>query len=287
VVGSEYACTFAALGIEVSLINAADTFLPFIDEEMTHRLRQSMVSMGVQILMPERVAKIEVICRHELRIVLASGEELITQAILVSVGRASNTELLALDNVGVKTKERGLIEVNQNYQTNVPHIYAAGDVIGFPALSSTSMEQARVAMVHAFDLKYKRTLANILPYGIWTIPEISMAGETEQALRNKRIPYVVGRAYYNRNPRGLILNEQFGMLKLLFSATDQKLLGVHIIGQDACDLVATGLSALTNQVTTDHFINLCFNFPTLSEMYKIATYDAMGNLQAGEILGQA
>lgn len=196
------------------------------------------------------------------------------------MGRVSNVEDLHLERAGVAVGERGLIQVNEFYQTSVPHIYAAGDVLGFPALCSTSMEQARLAIAHAFHLEYDLQHSQHIPYGIWTIPEISMVGATEQALQAKTIPYVVGKAHYTRNPRGLVLGEEHGLLKLLFSAHDRTLLGIHIIGQEACELIALGLMALETRATLNNLINLCFNFPSLADMYKYAAYDALGKFDA-------
>jgi NAD(P) transhydrogenase len=196
--------------------------------------------------------------------------------LLAASGRSGNTGGMNLEAIGVQPSGRGQLEVNSHYQTAVPHIYAAGDVIGFPALASTSMEQARVAMVHAFDLKYKTGVAHILPYGIYTIPECSAAGETEETLRQKKIPYVAGRARYSQNARGQIAGDRDGFLKLLFREDDMKLLGVGVIGEQASELVHVGLTALLAESTADLFIQMCFNYPTLSEMYKYATYDALG-----------
>jgi NAD(P) transhydrogenase len=176
--------------------------------------------------------------------------------------------------------------VNDRFQTNVPHIYAAGDVIGGIALSSTAMEQARMAMVNAFDLrsdpKHRSGIARHLPIGVWTIPEISMVGDTEEILREKRRPYVVGRCRYQTNPRGALIGERWGLLKLLFSVPEEQLLGVHMIGENACELIASGLVAMTMGATTSDLIATCFNYPTLSDMYKYATYDAMGSLRRGD-----
>jgi NAD(P) transhydrogenase len=185
-----------------------------------------------------------------------------------------------LEALGVTPGSRGQLEVNAHYQTSVSHVYAAGDVIGFPALASTSMEQARVAMVHAFDLKYKTAVAPILPYGIYTIPECSAAGETEESLQKQNIPYVAGRARYEHNPRGQIIGDRDGFLKLLFREEDMRLLGVSVIGEQATELVHVGLTALLQEATAELFIQTCFNYPTLSELYKYATYDALGARQA-------
>ena len=176
--------------------------------------------------------------------------------------------------------------MNERFQTNVPHIYAAGDVIGGVTLSSNAMEQARMAMVHAFDLssdpKHKGGVARHLPIGVWTIPEVSMVGETEETLRAQKRSYVVGRCRYENNPRGALIGERSGLLKLLFSVPEQQLLGVHMIGENACELIASGLVGMTTGATTADFIATCFNFPTLADMYKYATYDALGNLRRGD-----
>jgi len=204
--------------------------------------------------------------------------------VLVASGRQGNTADLGLEMAGLSADKRGLLKVNDHYQSEVPNIYAAGDVIGFPALASTSMEQARVAMAHAFDLKYKTGLARILPLGIYTIPECSSAGENEESLRDKKTPYVVGKTLYSQNSRGFIIGDKDGFLKLLFHAEDMKLLGIHCIGEQATDLVHIGLTALLLEQGADIFINTCYNYPTLSEMYKYATYDALGRKQRGEIV---
>jgi NAD(P) transhydrogenase len=211
---------------------------------------------------------------------LKSGHQMTVDIVLAATGRAGGTKGLGLETVGIEANNRGLLTVNEHYQTNVPHIYAVGDVIGFPALASTSMEQARIAMVHAFDLKYKDRLATILPYGIYTIPECSMAGETEDSLKKNNVPYVAGRARYATNARGEIIGDKDGFLKLLFRKDDMKLMGVHIIGEQASELVHIGLTALMTGAHADLFISTCYNYPTLSEIYKYATYDALGAAQS-------
>jgi len=178
----------------------------------------------------------------------------------------------------VAINDRGYIPVDEHYRTAVPHIYAAGDVIGFPALASTSMEQGRVAVCHAFGLKYKERVASLLPMGIYTIPEISSAGETEESCKEKKIDYVVGRALYENNARGHITGDTAGMLKLIFARADKKLLGVSIIGENATELIHVGMMVLDNGLTIDEFIEQVFNYPTLSETYKYAAYDGLGNL---------
>jgi NAD(P) transhydrogenase len=189
---------------------------------------------------------------------------------------------LQLENAGVQTGQRGLIVVDENYRTNVPHIYAAGDVIGFPALASTSMEQARVAMVTAFNLKYKSRLTPLLPYGIYTIPETSMVGLSEEDCLEKGIDYEVGRAYYRNNARGQIIGDTSGMLKLILSPEEKTLLGIHIIGENASELIHIGMMVMLQGGTIDVFIQSVFNYPTLSDVYKYAAYDALHRLNRRE-----
>jgi NAD(P) transhydrogenase len=193
---------------------------------------------------------------------------------LVASGRCSNTESLNLAAAGLTPGKRGLIPVNEWYQTEVPHIYAAGDVVGPPALAATGIEQARVAICHAFDL-IKKTGTRILPTGIYTIPEASMAGQTEEAVKESGVPYVVGRAAYSDNPRGRMTGDQDGLLKLIFRRDDMRLLGVHVVGEQATELVHIGLMALECGGDVDLFNRVCFNYPTLGDLYKTAGYDAM------------
>ena len=204
-------------------------------------------------------------------------------AILSTSGRQGNTASLGLENIGIAPDKRGLLKVNEHYQTDVSNIYAAGDLIAFPSLASTSMKQARIAMCHAFDLKYKTGLARILPLGIYTIPECSSAEEPEESLREKGISYVIGKTTYARNTRGFIIGDHDGFLKPLFPSEDMGLVGVHCIGEQATDLVHTGLVALLLSQTAFFFISTCFNNPTLSEMHKYADYDALRCIHRGEI----
>jgi NAD(P) transhydrogenase len=282
IVGCEFACLFGALGIEVNLIHSQERFFPFIDHEITDLLLESMQAMGMNLYLPDRVNAIQTSPdRKEIKVILDSGAQIVTEAVLAAVGRSSNTENLRLENAGLETGKRGLLNVNEFFQTEIPHIYAAGDVIGFPALSSTSMEQGRQAVTHAFQFNYRLAQPNSIPFGIWTIPEISMVGETEQSLQAKGQAFIVGRARYNQNPRGMVLGDRHGLLKLIFSADDLALLGVHIIGQEACELIGTGLIALETGATAQNFINLCFNFPSLSDMFKYAAYDALDVYRKG------
>lgn len=289
VIGCEYACTFAALGIDVFLIHSRDNLLPFLDRDISLSLKNSMTKMGIKLVMPVRVKSCQV-SQGISRIELDSGETVKTETVFVATGRASNTEALNLDAAGIVPDKYGALAVDANYQVihpetkeHVPGIYAAGDVIGAPALASTSMEQARFAMIKAFNLEpYKKYVAPILPFGIYTIPECSGAGKTEEDCIKEKIDYVVGRASYSQNARGMIIGDSDGFLKLIFqmnSSTNQpmKLLGVHTIGEIASELVHIGVAALIMGAASDVFIDTCFNYPTLGELYKYATYDAMGN----------
>jgi NAD(P) transhydrogenase len=212
------------------------------------------------------------------RLLMKNGKTVQTEAALFTAGRRAAVDGLALDKAGLAINDRGYISVDEHYRTAVPHIYAAGDVIGFPALASTSMEQGRVAVCHAFGFKYKQRVASMLPMGIYTIPEISSAGETEESCKEKRIDYCVGRALYANNARGHIIGDTAGMLKLIFARADKRLLGVSIIGESATELIHIGMMVLDRNLTIDEFIEQVFNYPTLSETYKYAAYEGLGNL---------
>ena len=274
VIGCEYACMFSALGVAVTLVEGRERLLGFMDAEVSATLAQSMRTMGIALHLDDAIEAVET--GERLSVGLRSGTTIEVDAVLAATGRTGNIDGLDLDRIGLEAGRRGTIAVNENYQTAIPHIYAVGDVVGFPALASTSMEQARVAMVHGFDLKYKTDIAHILPYGVYTIPECSMAGETEESLKEKGIDYVVGRARYSANARGQIIGDNEGFLKLLFEFEQMTLLGVHIIGEQASELVHVGLTALLTEAGSDLFIQTCYNYPTLSEVYKYATYDALG-----------
>lgn len=274
VIGCEYACLFATLGTKVTIVEARGSIMGFLDGELIARLTADMKALGIDFHVNAQVKSCDA-SDAMVRVVLDSGASLDAEAVLVCAGRQGNTQSLALENAGLVAGKRGHLEVDARFRTAVPHIAAAGDVIGNPALASVSMEQARVAVVHLFDLGYKMNVAPIFPTGIFTIPEVSMAGETEESLKKAGVEYVKGVALFDHNARGVIIGSK-GVLKLLFRKADLKLLGVHILGESAIELVHQGLSALMHGATADHFIELCFNYPSLSEAYKYATYDAMG-----------
>ncbi|MBI1881255.1 MAG: Si-specific NAD(P)(+) transhydrogenase [Chloroflexi bacterium] len=275
VIGCEYASIFTALGVQVTLVESRDRLLAFVDDEIAAKLQTQLTELGLRFVFNERVMKIETSHDH-VHLQLKSGAQLECDIAMFAAGRQSNIQGLGLEALQVAQGERGLILVNEHYQTNIPNIYAAGDVIGFPALASTSMEQARVAMAHAFNLQYKERVSPVLPYAIYTVPEIAMVGLSEDECIEKKIPYLVGRAYYHHNPRGQIIGEVHGMLKLIFSPEDKKLLGVHLIGEMSAELVHIGAQVLANGQTIDAFIMAVFNYPTLSDAYKYAAYDGLG-----------
>jgi len=278
IIGCEYASIFAALGVDVHLVDGRTTLLPQIDRETVRILIGELESrLGISFHLGSDVAEIRKV-DDKMVVTLAGGNTLCVDNVLYAAGRSSNTADLNLDAAGVKTGNRGLIAVNEHYQTNVPNVYAAGDVIGFPALASTSMEQARVAMVHAFDLKYKTSVASTLPYAIYTIPELATVGMTEEDCRKKGIDCATGRAAYRNNARGQIIGDMRGLIKLVFEKDSLKLLGVHIVGENASELLHVGMMVMQFGGTINAFIDCVFNFPTLGEAYKYAAYDGLGSL---------
>jgi NAD(P) transhydrogenase len=274
VIGTEYASIFMALGIQVTLIEPRGTIVSFIDSEIRQRLIDQLAKLGLKFIFNDKMTAIE---RHDehVHVTLEKGDKLEVEVALIAAGRQSNVQGLGLEQVGVRLGERGLILVDENFQTNVPNIYAVGDVIGFPALASTSMEQARAAIVDAFDLKYKEKLAPFLPLAVYAIPEVSAVGLTEDDCKAKKIPYLVGRAYYEDNARGQIIGDRSGMIKLIFSAHEKKLLGAHIIGEQASELIHIASHVMLVGGTIDAFIEAVYNYPTLSASYEYAAYDGL------------
>jgi NAD(P) transhydrogenase len=276
VIGCEYATTFRALGIEATLVSGQGRLLPFLDEEMSEHLRAQVSRLGLSVLLNETVEEVDP-SGPGVRLRLQGGGTIEAERVLFATGRMGATRGLGLERLGLEVGRRGHLKVNEHYQTTVPSIYAAGDVIGFPALASTSMEQARVAMCHAFDLRYKSRVSALLPMAVYTIPEIAAVGETEQTCREKGIATCVGRARYENNSRGQIIGDASGLIKLVFSPDDLRLLGVHIVGEMASELIHVGQGCLHFGGTIDYFIQAVFNYPTLAEAYKYAAYDGLGN----------
>jgi NAD(P) transhydrogenase len=280
VIGIEYASIFAALGVRVTVIDMRPGLLDFVDDEVIGALVYHLRQQRVTIRLGEKVDKIELDAGEDSVIThLGSGKRVATQKALFSIGRTGATAELNLDAAGLKADNRGRLPVNVNYQTEAPHIYAVGDVIGFPSLASTSMEQGRLASAHAFGIP-TTSIPELFPYGIYSIPEISMVGKTEEELTKAGIPYEIGKALYKEISRGQIIGDQIGMLKLLFGLEDRKLLGVHIIGEGASELVHIGQAVLAFGGAIDYFVNTVFNYPTLAEAYKVAALDGINRMNA-------
>ena len=282
VIGLEYASIFATLGVRVTLIDKVPRLLPFADAEIIESLVYELRRSRATLRLGEEVSRIEPIedqRGERVKIHLASGKQIVTEKALYSIGRTGNTRNLNLEAAGLSADERGRIAVNSSYQTSVPNIYAAGDVIGFPSLASTSSEQGRLAACHAFGVKAKN-VPELFPFGIYTIPEISMVGRNEEELTKEGVPYEVGKAQYREIARGQILGDSTGMLKLIFHLETRQLLGVHVIGEGASELVHIGQAVLAFGGQVDYFVDTVFNYPTLAECYKTAALDGINRLGA-------
>jgi len=281
VIGTEYACLFAALGTRITLVEGRSRLLAGVDEDLSGALRLSLEHMGAEVLFGDEVESVERLPgrrSNALALRLTSGRQLRADKVLFSTGRSGNTKGLNLERLGVALTERGHVLVNEHFQTSLPHVYAAGDVIGFPALAATSMEQARVAMCHAFHLAYKTAVSSFQPYGIYSIPEISSIGASEQELKEKGIPYEVGRARFENNARGQITGDTDGFIKLLFDPKTRRLLAAHILGEDATELIHIPMFVMSTGGGIDAFIDAVFNFPTFAESFKYAAYDGLQRL---------
>ena len=280
VIGLEYASIFAALGVRVTIIDKRRRLLPFVDAEIIDSLIYHFNQQRAIMRLGEEVDSIEPITDEHgerVKIHLLSGKQIITEMALYSIGRTGATSALNIEAAGIQTNERGLLKVNNCYQTNVPNIYAVGDVIGFPSLASTSMEQGRLAACHAFGVPTQSS-PELFPYGIYTIPEISTVGRNEEELTEQGIPYEVGKAQYREIARGQIIGDQTGLLKLIFHLDTHELLGVHIIGEGASELVHIGQAVMAFKGKVEFFINNVFNYPTLAECYKTAAFDGINRL---------
>jgi len=281
VIGCEYASIFAALGVKVTVIEKRPRLLPFVDAEiieaLTYHLRERRVTMrlGEEV---DRVELIHDVDHPRVKINLVSGKQIVADKVLRSTGRSGATSQLHLEAAGVTTDDRGRIKVNDVYQSEAANIYAAGDVIGFPSLASTSREQGRIASCHAFGIDAKHA-PELFPYGIYTIPEISFVGQNEEELTDKGVPYEIGKAQYREIARGQIVGDTTGMLQLLFERNTRELLGVHVIGEGAVELVHIGQAVLSLNGKVDYFVNTVFNYPTLAECYKNAAFDGINRLQ--------
>jgi NAD(P) transhydrogenase len=277
VIGCEYACVFATLGSKVTIIDRRTRLLRFLDAEITDSLAYHMRSADITLKLGEDLQGVECNGTGRVHTHLKSGKVVSGERLFCSMGRLSNVEALGLDRLNLNVSETGLVTVNADYQTEIAHIYAVGDVIGFPALASTSMEQGRLAACHAFGEK-SRGFPQAFPYGIYTIPEISYSGQNEEELTAAKVPYEVGRATYNETARGQILGDHSGMLKLLFHRETMELLGVHIIGESATELIHIGQAVIAHGGKVTYFIDNVFNYPTLAECYKVAALNGVNRL---------
>jgi NAD(P) transhydrogenase len=283
VIGTEYTCMLAAIGVKVTLVEGRREVLGFLDSEVAEAFQYHMRRTGITLRLGEKVAKIETvpgdgIYGQLVQATLESGKTLRAQTLLYAVGRQGTVGALRLDKAGLKADDRERLKVNQYYQTDVPHIYAAGDVIGFPALASTAMEQGRLAACHAFGAPTK-SIPELFPYGVYSIPEISMVGKTEAQLTEAGIPYEAGIAQYKELARGQLLGDDTGMLKLLIHQENLTILGVHAIGTGSTELIHIGQAVMALGGTVEYFINNVFNFPTLAEAYKVAALNGLNKLR--------
>jgi len=277
VIGVEFSCMFAVLGIEVTLIDTREALLPYVDREIVTILEREMARLGIKLLHGDRHAAVERIPgdRPRMRCTLRSGTALEADALLYCVGRDGNTSGIGLERLGLLPNDYGLLSVNENYQTAVSHVYAVGDVIGYPALASTSMEQGRQAMRHAFKIPGLDQRTETLPFAIYSIPEVSYIGETEEALKAAGAAYVVGRGDYDMNPRGQIVGDTGGRLKLLFEAGSMRLVGAHMVGHSASELIHIAQAFLRAGASAFQIAETPYNYPTLSDLYRHAALKAV------------
>ncbi len=281
VVGAEYATMFAALGVRVTIVDKRPVLLPFLDHEISAALTYVAQQSNVTMRLGEEVAQVKLLqgVSKPVEVGLKSGKVLHAEAVLYSIGREGATRRLDLENAGVHRDARGRLPVNEHFQTNVEHIYAVGDVIGYPSLASTSYEQGRAATRHAFGLRAEHEGGiGLFPYGIYTVPEISTIGKNEDELTAAGVPYEIGKANYREISRGQIIGDRTGILKIIFSPESKKLLGVHIMGEGASELIHIGQTLMAHDGTIDYFADAVFNFPTLAECYKTAALDGINRL---------
>ncbi len=277
VIGTEYASILGAMGIPVTLIDKRPRLLEFVDGEIIQALQAQMKDIGVTLYHEEEVLAIRKEADHQIDVSLKYAKPIQATTLMYAIGRVGATQGLNLEAVGLKPDSRGRLSVNEHLQTAIPHIYAAGDVIGFPALASTSMQQGRHASCHAFGYP-DRTDTELLPYGIYSIPEISMVGKNEEDLKQSNIPFGVGVARYREIARGQLIGDDTGMLKLLFNRQTHELLGVHAIGEGATELIHIGQAVMAFNGKIEYFIDTVFNYPTLAECYKVAALDGINRL---------
>ena len=278
VIGCEYASVFACLGVRVTLLESHSKLLGFLDAEILALLERRFLELGIELVFDDAVLKVVDVPGPGVVVETRSGRRFSAGKLLVAAGRTSNVEGLALERIGLAPDARGRIAVDANFQTSVPGVYAAGDVIGFPALASTGMEQGRLAVCHAFGETEERLRLESLPYGLYTIPEVGYVGLNEQECKARGLACAAGRARYRDNARGQIVGDLEGLLKIVFDPATRKILGVHVVGEKATELVHLGQLAIELGGTLECFARMVFNFPTLSVLYKRAAFDGLEQL---------
>lgn len=293
VIGCEYAAMFSMAGTKVVLVDKRDRILGSVDREVVQVLTDRFLYQGMEFVLGSEAKKVEIRPakrgkRGQAVVSLSNGRKVVADAVLIALGRKGNTGDLGLEQVGVQKDERGIIRVDAHFRTDRSEIYAVGDVIGAPALAATAFEQGRIAACHAFGIRMKTgtnaveveyEMPKNFPYGIYTIPEISMIGKTEEELKAEGVPYVVGRARYRELARGQIVGDRWGLLKLLVERETYRLLGVHIIGDNAADLIHIGQAVMAFGGDVTYFVNSVFNYPTLAEAYKTAAFNAVNTIR--------
>jgi len=281
VIGCEYGSMFMMAGTKVHLVDKRNEILASVDREIVEHLTNFFEDHGMEVILEADTTSVKIV-GDQVEVSLSTGRKLLVDRVLVAMGRRGNTNNLGLENVGLKADDRGLLAVNREYRTSVKNIFAVGDVIGAPALASTSLEQGRIASAFAFDLPEKELMSTFFPYGIYTIPEISYIGETEAALKAKGVDYVLGHALYREVARGQIVGDQRGILKMMVDRKTMKILGVHILGDNASEIIHIGQAVMHFGGDIYYFIHNVFNYPTLAEAYKTAAFNAIKNMQACE-----
>ncbi|HVQ65839.1 MAG TPA: FAD-dependent oxidoreductase, partial [Terriglobia bacterium] len=283
IIGLEYASMFAALNINVTLIDKRTKLLEFVDSEIAEELMHQMRNRHVTFRLGELVERVELTdgTPHRVVLTLESGKRVVSESVLYAAGRVGATDRLNLAAAGITAGKRGYLTVDPQFRTEVPHIFAAGDIIGYPSLASTSALQGRHVGCHAFGVAVEPVVEEYFPIGIYSIPEISMVGSTEHHLTHKRVPYETGVARYREIARGQILGDDSGLVKLLFHRETRQLLGVHAIGTGATELIHIGQAVLDLGGGLEYFLRSVFNYPTLAECYKVAALDAHNKLSMG------
>lgn len=278
VIGCEYASIFSHIGVRVTIIDDRERLLSYLDRELADALMYLMRKYGINLILGDGLDRVET-GGDQVTAFTKSGRQVVSSRLLYAAGRLGNTESLGLDALGIVTDDRSLIKVDDMYRTSVPNIFAVGDVIGFPSLASVSADQGRLAAIHAFKEGDTSCINTLLPFGIYTIPEVSMVGESEQSLVASGQAYEVGMARYYELARGQIINDHDGMLKMVFDPNSRRILGVHIVGERATELIHIGQAVMTLGGTLDYFIETVFNYPTLTEAYKVAALDGFARLE--------